>query len=358
MSPLSNAQELKLRLLVEGVQILPEARAKLAEMWGDSAVSLADYATTNGISLRLESGMYVNAPVVDHNPNFAGTTQNTLAYHDGDFVASSGELSETASPLPLPAYKNEHNRWNEPFVWYVQSHADRVRISPISGCAYRCKFCDLSHTINYRRKSLERLLDGMDRALRDDKLPVTHALISGGTPRPEDYAHQHMVYEGILGAHPDFDIEIMLTPIPKLFDLPFLRSIGTSRLCVNLELYSEEAMRKYSPNKLDLGQAYFFDQLEKAAEAFGPGKVRSLVLIGLEDLSETLKGVEAIAQRGCDPVLSAFRPCPGTPLEKYPPPGIDLVREAYLRSCEIVSRYPGVEMGPRCLPCRHNSVAF
>jgi len=100
------------------------------------------------------------------------------------------------------------------------------------------------------------------------------------------------------------------------------------------------------------------DSIESAAVAFGPGQVRSLLLIGLEDMEQTLKGVEEVAKRGCDPVLSAFRPAPGTPLEDVKPPTVEYVREIFLRSRDIVNKFPGVELGPRCAPCKHNSVAL
>jgi hypothetical protein len=350
--------ELKLRMLVEGIEITKEARDELLRRWGDTDISLADYATTNGIGLRLEDGVWVNAPVAENNPNFVGHSQHKLKYENGRFVAVSDDISSVAEPLPLPSFRKERNKWGEPYVYFVQSHADRVRVAPIVGCSFKCQFCDMPSKFQYRVKTLDRLLDATKRAIADTQLPVTHALLSGGTPKVEDISHQHMVYESIINAFPDFDFEIMLSPLGGLLDVPLLRSFGAKGLAINLELYGEEAMRKYSPEKISLGRDRFFDAIEKAVECFGNGNVRSLVLVGLEDLEETLKGVRALACRGCDPVLSAFRPALGTPLEYHAPPRLDFVREAYLRSQDIVAKYPGVEIGPRCVPCRHNSVAF
>jgi hypothetical protein len=74
-------------------------------------------------------------------------------------------------------------------------------------------------------------------------------------------------------------------------------------------------------------------------------------------MRQTLKGVEALAQRGCEPVLSPFRPDPATELRDSPPPTADYLAEIYERSVEVAARY-GAKLGPRCIPCQHNTVTF
>jgi hypothetical protein len=72
---------------------------------------------------------------------------------------------------------------------------------------------------------------------------------------------------------------------------------------------------------------------------------------------DTLRAVRALAERGCDPVLSPFRPDPKTPMRNHPAPNADLLERLYLDSLEIVSQYQ-VKLGPRCIPCQHNTVTF
>ena len=83
--------------------------------------------------------------------------------------------------------------------------------------------------------------------------------------------------------------------------------------------------------------------------------MRSLLLVGLEPLERTLAGIEFLASLGCDPVLSPFRPAPGTELSDHRPPSADLMLEAWERSSQIVERHD-VKLGPRCIPCMHNTV--
>ena len=80
-------------------------------------------------------------------------------------------------------------------------------------------------------------------------------------------------------------------------------------------------------------------------------------MVGLEPIEDTLRGVDALAQRGCEPVLSPFRPSPDTPLGDVSPPGEAELVEVYERSVEVAGRH-GVKLGPRCIPCQHNTLSF
>jgi hypothetical protein len=194
-------------------------------------------------------------------------------------------------------------------------------------------------------------------ALKDPQLPARHVLISGGTPRPEDFEYENEVYERVCQAFPSIDIDVMMVPAPALLDPTRLFAAGIRGLAINLEIYNREHARKLMNGKWKLGLQHYLDFITRAVEIFGPGRVRSLILVGLEPLDDTLLGVEALAQRGCEPVLSPFRPDPSTPLRMYPPPTRETLAEAYQRSAEIAARYD-VQLGPRCVPCHHNTLTF
>ena len=128
-------------------------------------------------------------------------------------------------------------------------------------------------------------------------------------------------------------------------------------LTINLEIYSQEVARRMMRPKYDLGLRYYLDFIEQAVIQFGPGRVRSLLLVGLGPLEDTLKAVDELVRRGCDPVLSPFRPDPHTPLRDAPPPTVNFLTETYERALEIVESQGG-QLGPRCIPCQHNILTF
>jgi hypothetical protein len=350
-------QRLKLDLLTDGISVMPSARKELSGADGTRPLTMADYASTSGIALQLEGDIWVNAPFRDFNPNFVGDSPHRLDFERGAFRVRSNGLDITATPIPVPAYATGATPSGRPYVDCGMTHTDRVRISPIAGCIGGCRFCDLTVKHAYRTKPLEDLLQTVAVALRDPVLPARHILISGGAPRREDYDYLNGVYRAVTAAFPNTPVDIMMTPLPGLLDLRALRDAGIHALSINLELFDETAARELMPVKGALTRQYWLDFIADAVRVFGPGRVRSLLMLGLEPLEGTLAGVESLARIGCDPVLSPFRPDPATPLGARTPPTSALLAEACERATEIVAAH-GVKLGPRCIPCQHNTVTF
>jgi len=356
---LTSVQRLKLELMSHGMAVAPDAQEELSGRESHRPLTLADYASTSGIALELEGRIWVNAPIRDHNPNFVKNPPHLLTFTGDRYtVRTSSGLEVEARPVPVPSYHDQRNRWGEPYTSYAITHTDRVRISPIEGCGIVCKFCDLPYEYRYRKKRVEGLVDSVRRAVEDPLVPAKHVLISGGTPKSPDFEYENEVYEKVVAEFPELDVDIMMVPCPGLLDVHHLRRIGVHGLSINLELNNQNRAKEIMPLKERIGgRQYYLDFIEQAVEVFGTGRVRSLLLVGLEPMEETLKGVEALSERGCEPVLSPFRPDPATPLRGLNPPDVQYLMEVYLRSQEIVSAH-GMKLGPRCIPCHHNTLTF
>lgn len=348
-------EALKLSLYVEGVAVTTSARATLAEMWGRPEITTADYATTSGVTLDLGQDVWVNAPIIECTTAAASSGYVLEATETGFHIRGSMATARVR-PIPVPQYQGRLNRWGEPFTRYVNTHADRVRISPVVGCANGCQFCDVPSLQEYRLNPIDRILDAVDVALNDPVLPPRHILISGGTPRPENYRYLHDTYEAISDAFAGWEIDVMMTPATGLLDPESLLNLGIHGICANLELYGENAARQIVPEKSALTRGHYLNFIARAVDLFGIGRVRSLLLLGLEDLESTMAGVEALAERGCDPVLSPFRPHQSTPLRFHAPPTYRALRDAVVGARRVLSRFPGVMLGPRCRPCSHNAI--
>jgi hypothetical protein len=354
---LSTAEEMKLGLLAEGLTISPDALAYIATLNENRALSPADYASTSGLILRLEGDVWVNAPVSAFNSNFV-TAPSYVLQRRNDGLAVSGRGSTVSAEFWLqPKYHGQTNAAGQAYNSYVFTHADRVRVSPIEGCAFTCTFCDLPYEFRYRSKSVEGLVDATRTALEDPVQPASHILISGGTPLPDDYAYVREVYEAVITTFPDVAVDIMMVPLHEVLDIDRLAALGLAEVSINLEVWGDETARRVMPRKHKQGRQHYLDYLEHAARILGGGRVRSMLMLGLEPLDDCLEGVEAIAALGCVPVLSPFRPDPSTPLRHWPVPTADFLREAYARAREITTRY-GVPLGPPCIPCAHNTLTM
>ena len=354
---LTEAERLKFGLMSEGLAITAAAQSHIDRANGDRPMTPADYASTSGVILALEDDVWVNAPIATYNANFVSDPAFRVVLDGDQLVVEGRGLSSLARFWLPPAYHGELNESGEPYNSYAFTHADRVRISPIEGCAMTCKFCDLPYEFRYRRKSVEGLVDSVTRAVADAIQPAAHVLISGGTPRDEDFGYVREVYEAVISGFPDLPVDIMMVPIDDLLDLDWLQDIGVNELSINIEIFNRDIAHKVMRRKADQGLDHYLGFLERAAGVLGGGRVRSMLLVGLEPIEDTLAGVEAIAERGCVPVLSPFRPDVSTPLRTTPPPDTAIMVDTYLRARDIALSH-GVTLGPSCIPCSHNTMTL
>lgn len=354
---LRDIERAKIELMTYGMNVSEQARRAIE---GDTKrpLTLADYASTSGISMVLGKDVWVNAPIRDYNPNFVGETPYALDFREGRFFVSYNGLEIEATPIRVPAYHNGRAQSSEPYRNLAITHTDRVRISPIEGCAIACQFCDLPYESRYRKKNITDLVESISTALSDPIQPAKHVLISGGTPKPEDYEYENEVYRSVASAFPQTHVDVMMVPMPGLLNAQELKDMGIHGLSINLELYNQDIARRIMHSKWKASRQRYLDFIAEAVPIFGEGNVRSLLMVGIEPLEDTLQGVEVLAERGCDPVLSPFRPDPATPMRNERPPSVDLLLEVYEKAKEIVSRYKGVKLGPRCIPCMHNTLTF
>ncbi len=355
-------QQLKTELLAEGLAVDQETRNELVGENG--ALTLGDYASTNGVSVDLGGDVFVNAPIEEYSPNFVSEKAPHRLIVACGRAAINGRLGEfPVDVLPVPRYHDQLLEDGSPITNIVNTHTDRARISPIIGCAIKCNFCNIPFETGYiGRKSIPNILKAAGVAMQDPDLPAQHMLISGGTPRKKDYGYERDVYGKIVEANPGVDVDIMMVPLPGLLDPQALKDAGVHGLSINLELYNKQIALDTMLSKAKASRELYLDFIEKAVEIFEePGKVRSLLMVGIEPMEDTLKGVEELAKRGCDPVLSPFRPDSVTPMKEHKPPTAEQLIETWKRAQEITEKYRtlnGVVLGPRCIPCMHNTLTF
>jgi len=334
---------LKLEILERGIVVSPSARQTLTGA-GSRPLTFHDYATTGGLTLRF-GREYVNAPVDEW---FCDSPAAELDLIDGQFLLRWKGDEVLASVLPLPGYLGT------PDADGVMTHADRLRLSPVDGCSCSCAFCD-SPQSQYRLRPLESLARALSVAASDRPLPPAHGLISGGTPRADDVPEFDETVVELVRASP-VPMDVMMMPRSDTHLIDDLADAGIDGFAVNIELFGAEAAAALTPQKARCGPELYSAFWEHALEKTGGGRVRSLLIVGFEPEADTLAGVEYIASHGIDPVLSPFRPAPGTRFADQRPPSADVMERLHDRAVRVADRY-GVRLGPRCVPCQHNVIA-
>lgn len=353
----TDAERLKFMLFAEGMAITPEAQNRLDEHRQERPLTPADFASTTGLILALQDDVWVNAPIRAFNPNFVDEPDNVLDIDGDGFVVSGNGLSSRAEVWLPPAYLGRAQVAGRPIDHFVFSHGDRVRLSPIRGCAMRCKFCNVPYEDPYETKPGEAMVPALRIALEDPLQPAHHVLISGGTPRGRDIPYLRGVYEAVLTELAGIDVDIMMVPIDGLIDVARLHELGLHELSINIELSDPVAAKQLMPQKDRQGLGTYLRFIAEAADILGPGRVRSMVMVGLESQAATLTGVEAILKAGGVPVLSPFRPDPATPLRDWRPLDAQELMDVYEAARELAATL-GSELGPDCPTCTHNTLTL
>lgn len=356
-------------LLAHGVRIGAAVRGALG---GDDALTVHEYSTTGGITLELPGDVVVNAPF--DSPEAAESPYVLVATAHGGLAIEgpSTEQTEVVRVVPLPGYLERIDHAGDAVADTTMSHVDRVRVSPIVGCAYDCQFCNYAG-LRYEARPIERLLRGIDIARADSALPPRHLLISGGSPAVRNAAGlayfedvctrivEHVAQQPNPDGSP-FEVDVMLSARPDGAELVRrLVDRGVTGFSINLEAFSDHGAQRHLPRKHRLARPHLESMIEAAVDTLGRdgARVRSLLIPGLESVDETLTGVQWLAERGCAPVLSPLRIDPVTPLAADPPTplGGDALLELLRTSRTIVAAH-GVHLSPRCVACQHNVLAM
>lgn len=359
-------ETVKIRALATGLQVDEDV---LLELGGIEDLTVHEYATTGGITLRLPLDVLVNAPF---DQPYCATSDLRLTRGAAGLELQSTDTQPipVLQVLPLPGYIGERDATGALVSETTMSHADRIRVSPIDGCAYDCAFCNVA-ALKYRQQPVAQILRGIDVALADEALPPRHLLISGGSPSLGHEAGQEYfrttclaVLDHLRGrTTPDgapFEVDIMMSARPD--GVAFVREMvaaGVTGFSLNIEAFSAEGAARHLPLKHKRSREHLGPMLETAAELLGAdtARVRSLIIPGLETSEQTLEGVEWLASLGCSPVLSPFRPAPATALADAPTVPEPELR-AVLEGTRRIAAQHGVRLGPRCIECGHNTLHF
>lgn len=344
---------LKAHCLATGIRVSREATEALTRH-GEVPLTVHEYATTGGITFR-SGDMYVNAPFDEW---FCARSAAELVLADtGDFVVRFAGEDTTVEVLPLPGYLDADNGQGAPVTDTTMSHADRIRLSPITGCALDCGFCDFP-ALRYTRHSASELLASLSVARADANLPAHHMLISGGSPGPAHFEWFDATLTEI-ATSAGFPVDVMMSPRVGSVDyVQRLVDAGVQGFSFNLEVFGAERATEIMPRKHRRSTPYMEKTLAAAVDAVdGPGRVRSLVIVGLDRPEDTLAAVEFLSSLGCDPVLSPFRPARDTKLAAWEPPSESQLLDTWYAADEIARRN-GARLGPRCIPCQHNTLVL
>jgi hypothetical protein len=367
----------KVELLAEGLRVSPAAADFLAEN-GKPPLRVRS-GSCGGLDLVLPGDIYANCPV---DEVFARDSR--LSLENGDdalyIVDSRDGVTTPVNVLPRPDYYGQtSSAGNVPLSRLGQLCSDRLGIGLTNGCVYwakadtRCRFCSIG--LNVRtgheigRKLEADVVEVVSAALDDAVIRPAHVLLGGGTPAGPDAGALAIAEatRSIKQRWPDLLVYAMVAPPERAEFVDALVDAGADEVGINLEVWSDEAGERYLPGKWGNGRARCLQMLAAAVDAFhrrgaaasayppGVGRVRSIMMVGLESREDTLTGVDALASLGVMPILTPFRPMRGTEMERHPRWSGPALWDITERATDVAGAY-GLPLGPTCVPCQSNTL--
>jgi len=119
------------------------------------------------------------------------------------------------------------------------------------------------------------------------------------------------------------------------------KEAGFSTISFNTEVWGKEWFNVINPVKVTAcgGFDNWIKAIEYAVKVFGPGKVRSNFVVGLQPKELTFQGIDYLASIGVVTVASSFIPMIASPLEGHRSPTVDWHWDAQIKHAQILRKY-------------------
>jgi len=360
-------RRLKWQLLAQGV-FLPRHTHTAAENTAAKLPQQVRSGASNGLEMILPGSLWANAPVAS-GPGAPHAPRPELVAEEGSFYLRD-HLAQMRVPVtlaPEPAYYQKNTRGGTPMNRVGQMCADRIGFGLTNSCYFwqssrRCQFCSIGVNNAYESqdKTWEEIDEVLSTALLDPVAAPRHLLVSGGTPADADWGiHRFAEIGQKLRSRYALDMYLMTVPPKDLGQLALLHESGYTEIAINIEVADPSNAARMVPGKHnEIGLPRYLEALEQATRHWGArGDVRSLLVVGLESMTQTLRGVEQILTCGAAPVLSVFRPIVGSRLQQHAQLDVDWLDELFFKATELAQQYK-IPLGPACNACKTNILAL
>ena len=321
---ITNAGQLKIALLVQGMQLEESAKQSLEEKWQEKiySYSLADWVDKKIVlpsDIKLDERVYVG---FRFNPD---SPWRLVGDDNGRRVISKGELEIKAALIPRPSYYDRLTSRGERMQSIGVSCGNHgVSFFLNSYCEYfkdgrNCRFCSLVPTQKkfsdtVKRKTVEQVRE-TTQAILDLGCKLDFIQLSGGSlydhnKENRDYMpfilaiHEELAKRELVRAIP---VHLTSMPPKNLDILLELRDAGLDTISFDLECPTQSYFERYCPGKSRTqGYRNMRKALTAAQDVFGRGNVFSIIILGIEPRKSFVNGVEDLLKDGITPTLNIY----------------------------------------------------
>lgn len=346
---------LKIALLNQGLRISDSVRKELCLMGGYNE------STFSSIDLILMKNLRFNSPI---NTRFSSMSPFSLLYRHNTFylayyqqVITSVKLELSKSIAPLRTTNNV------PYKQIAFISGDRLRIKPEQRCYFKmtgkgCYFCPgiMQKPNVLEGYSIDDVKEVIDYCLENENF--RHIMIGGGSPNPKSDGNKILSVITYIRSKTDKPIYLMCLPPNNISQIDKYVRAGVNEIAFNIELLDRKLALSYMPGKGCISLQDYINKLSYAVSLLGDtGNVRSMIMVGIESMSNTLELIELLCVNKIQPVLSLFRPVCNCRIPHLIQPSNDDVYKLY-KEAEIICASHGLTLGPSCSSCQNNTLAL
>ncbi len=293
--------------------------------------------------------------------NYNKNSNFILSYRNNNLELASSELEIKLicelSPRPTWNHKQVNNFDADQYIQVMGK--DRIAVLGFEGCSEwfhntQCKFCDscssraneksIRPTLNdlntkydnnipvwlddFSKQYFEGLKEVYKLVLEDKNITPHHHLhiMSGNLPNLDmEWEYMLDLSRELSKIKPLSEVDSYLNILPPL-NTQYLydaKEIGFQKMIFNLEVYLESYFKSICPGKhAHIPYNIYLQQMEKAVEIFGIGKVRCSFVLGAQPINILCDGIEELASKGIVSDFTVFTPKKGTPWENKIGPDI------------------------------------
>lgn len=345
--------ETKISLLNQGVLVSQEAKIYIENM------GKIRNAVFSAVDLKIFNSLYVNCP---RNLKFSNFTPWQIDINEKNelfLYFYKHEISLVTLDLE-DKYCHYTTPSNIPFSRICFWATDRLRIHHnlscyLKQCGEGCKFCEIQPEQNML--NLDEVFQVIDFYLENANT-FNHFLIGGGSETRSIEPENILKIVRHIRKRSEKNIYVMSLPPQNLQVLKDYYEAGVTEIGFNIELFDSEMAAYYMPGKSKISRQEYIRALKQATQFWGTtGKVRSLIIVGLECESSLLTGIQRLCEIGVMPILSIYRPISGTATENIVPPSNHYLKELYKKASAICLKY-SLHLGPDCPACQNNTLSL
>lgn len=344
----------KFNLLTQGVKISNQARRIL----GETTVRYAESkGIAGGVDLILPGEIHVSTPI---SSKYTTDSIYTLDGKDKELILKRGEKNlYPVSHILAPDTIHSTNEDGVALAKFGKIYTDRLGISIVKGCKYAlvgkgCKFCEIGTKEKMSLNSLSGVKELIQYCEDTPSVNFRHILLTGGCGFAEMWDETFQFIKEV-GKCTNRPIYYMTTPV-SYNKMKLLREAGVAELGMNMELWDRSLAKEIMPGKGTYFREDYLNAFHKAVSLFGEnGEVRSLLIVGLESVENTLEAVETLARNKVMPILSPFRALKGTPMQDWKEPNTDYLFDVW-HKCQTICEQHKMTLGPLCKACQNNTI--